>query len=62
MCQKRGTKKAGADDAEYTLTRLKEAEDAAIMGNALDNMGRVTNTIKVSRAILTIFKVEGEYD
>ena len=59
---KRGAKKAGADDAEYTLTRLKEAEDAAIMGKMFDNMGRVTNAIKVSRSILTIFKVEGEYD
>ena len=32
------------------------------MGKMFDNMGRVTNAIKVSRAILTIFKVEGEYD
>jgi len=48
-------------NSEHNLTRLKEAEDTAIMGKMFSSMGQQNKAVEIGRGILTLFKSDGEY-
>jgi len=49
------------NDNELNQTRLKEAEDAAIMSKMFEKMGKPNKALEIDKCILTLFKSDGEY-
>jgi len=58
---KRSSSTTSDNDNEHNQTRLKEAEDASVMGEMFDTMGQRDKALEVDRGILTLFKSDGEY-
>ena len=58
---KRSSSTTSDNDNEHNQTRLKEAEDAAIMGKMFETMGQRDKALAIDQGILTLFKSDGEY-
>ena len=58
---KRSFSTTSDNDNELNQTRLKEAEDAAIMSKMFEKMGKPNKALEIDKCIHTLFKSDGEY-